>query len=246
VTRLATMTVDDLVTVASGVREAADGASSMEQAAQATVDRLFGDLVDEGGGPACALVRLYVTARLGDLEPRLQELARAAVPTDLDVEPAADTRCVTLLGSAGVEPAWNDRRASRGHQAIPLLDEGLVERLPMVAGLLRGLGMDSASVVRPDPEQHAARSRRRYDVFFVPEASTSPFIPDQVFVAGHGVRSAVGFGGVLPSGELFAVLVFATVAVPEATAELLQSLALTVQSVVVPHTYRVFEPSVPD
>ncbi len=114
----------------------------------------------------------------------------------------------------------------------------------MVAGLLRGLGIDAAAAVRPDPTQHAARASRRYDVFFVPDARSSPFIPDTEFVEGHGVRSALGLGGVLPSGELFAVLIFATVAVSEATAELLRSLALTVQSVVVPHTYRIFEPSV--
>ena len=134
-------------------------------------------------------------------------------------------------------------RDRSGHQAIPLLNEALVDRLPMVAGLLRGLGIDASSVVRPDPREHAARSRRRYDVFFVPDALSSPSIPDKDFVERYRVRSAVGFGGVLPSGELFAVLVFANVPVPNATAELLQSLALTVQSVIVPHTYRVFPPA---
>lgn len=239
------MTVDDLVDLASRLRRVADGAVCMEQAAKAVVDHLAQELVDEHGKPACALIRFYVTARHGALSGSLQELARLALPDDLRSELGEDTRCITLLATTGVDPAWNDRRSSSGHQAIPLLNEELIDRLPMVAGLLRGLGIDPASVVRPDPREHAARARRRYDVFFVRDAVTSPFIPDKAFVERHGVRSALGFGGVLPSGELFAVLVFATVALTGATADLLQSLALTVQSVAVPHTYRVFPPTDP-
>lgn len=244
VARLAEMTVDCLVAIATRLRQAADSASCMEDAAEAVVRCLFGELVDEEGTPACALVRLYVTARLSALDGPLQEFARRAVPDDLGSALSDDTRCITLLATTGVEPAWNDRRSSMAHQAIPLVDEDLVARLPMVAGLLRGLGVDAAAVVRPDPSQHAARASRRYDMFFVPDARSSRSIPDTAFVERYGIHSALGFGGVMPSGELFTVLVFATVAVTEATAELLRSLALTVQSVVVPHTYRVFAPRV--
>ncbi len=242
---LLAMTVDDLVQLAVGLRQAADGATSMEAAAGSLVGRLAGELADGGGGPGCALVRLYVTTRFGELSADLQDFGRATVPDEMASELTDDTRCITLLATAGAEPAWNDRRGSTRHQVIPLLDEAMVARLPMVAGLLRGLGADPAAVVRPDPREHAARASRRYDVFFVADAAASPFIPDKGFVEHHGIRSALGVGGVLPSGELFAVLLFATVPVPEATADLLRSLALTVQSVVVPHTYRVFEPAVP-
>jgi len=210
----------------------------MEAAARGVVDRLFAELVDHQGQPACALVRLYATARLGGLEPRLQDLARAngGGPGCSD-----DTRCLTLLASAGLAPAWNDRRTSEHHQVIPLSDEELVTRLPMVAGLLGGLGIELASVVRPDPSDNFARSGRRYDLFFVPEAAGSPLVPDVGFVERYRIRSTVGFGGVLPSGELFAVVLFTRVALTRAVADLLRSLALTVQALVMPHTYRVFE-----
>jgi len=209
----------------------------MEAAARRVVDRLFAELVDHQGQPACALVRLYATAQLGGLEPRLQDLARANGGPGC----REDTRCLTLLASAGLEPAWNDRRTSEHHQVIPLSDEELVTRLPMVAGLLSGLGIELASVVRPDPADNIARSGRRYDLFFVPEAAGSPLVPDVRFVERCGIRSTVGFGGVLPSGELFAVVLFTRVALTRAVADLLRSLALTVQALVVPHTYRVFE-----
>lgn len=227
--------------MASGLRSAAGGAANMEEAAQGVVGQLFAGLVDGDGSPACALVRLYVTSRLGELQAPLQELAAAAVPDGMAAL-TDETRCLTLLATAGREPAWNDRRASEHHQVIALSDEEGVERLPMVAGLLRGLGIEASAVVRPDPRQATVRSGRRYDLFFVPEAAGSPLVPDGAFVARHGIRSTVGFGGVLPSGELFAVVIFARVALTAAVAELLRSLALTVQALVVPHTYRVFAP----
>jgi len=216
----------------------------MEAAARSVVERLFTELVDHQGGPACALVRLYVTARLGELEPRLQHLARSKGRVD-GPGLSIDTRCLTLLASAGLVPAWNDRRTSENHQVIPLSDEELVTRLPMVAGLLGGLGIELASAVRPDPADNFARSGRRYDLFFVPEAADSPSVPDAGFVAHYGIRSTVGFGGVLPSGELFAVLLFTRVALTQAVADLLRSLALTVQALVMPHTYRVFDRAPP-
>lgn len=212
----------------------------MEAVARGVVDGLFGTLVDHDGQPACALVRLYVTARLGALEPQLQDLARSTVPID-GPGLGADTRCLTLLATAGLAPAWNDRRTSERHQVIPLSDEELVTRLPMVAGLLGGLGIEPASVIHPNPADNLARSGRRYDLFFVPEAAGSPSVPDARFVQRYRIRSTVGFGGVLPSGELFAVLLFTRVALTQAVAELLRPLALTVQALVMPHTYRVFE-----
>lgn len=238
--RVAAMTVDDLVDVAASLRSAAAGASCMEHAAKAMIDRLRQELADEHDQPACALVRFYVTARFGDLDPPVQLIARTGIPAELSSLLSRETRCITLLASTGIEPAWNDRRTSSNHQAIPLLSEELVERLPMVAGLFRGLNIDSGSVVRPDPKQIAVRSARHYDVFFVADALSSPLIPDKQFVERYGVHSALGFGGVLPSGELFAVLLFSTVEVCRASADLLRSLALTVKALAVPHTYRLF------
>ena len=243
--RLAAMTVDDLVDVAARLRSAAAGASCMEHAAKALIDRLRQELADEHDQPACALVRFYVTARFGDLDPAVQLIARTGIPAELASLLSGEIRCITLLASAGVEPPWNDRRSSLSHQAIPLLSEELVERLPMVAGLFRGLNIEAGSVVRPDPSQTAARSARHYDVFFVADARSSPLIPDKQFVERYGIRSALGVGGVLPSGELFAVLLFSTVEVSKTTADLLRSLAPTVKAVAVPHTYRLLatEPS---
>ncbi len=49
-----------------------------------------------------------------------------------------------------------------------------------------------------------------------------------------GVRSVLGFGGVLPRGELFAVIVFARIPLPPETAEMFKPLALSVKLAILP------------
>jgi hypothetical protein len=63
-------------------------------------------------------------------------------------------------------------------------------------------------------------------------------------VEAIGLRSMVALGGVLISGEVFFVVVFSAIPVPERTADLLRSVAPAVQASLTPFVlYRVFEPS---
>jgi hypothetical protein len=72
-------------------------------------------------------------------------------------------------------------------------------------------------------------------VFHVAEALGSPFVPAQdPFVKRHGVRSVLGFGGMLPTGDLFTVILFTRVPVPRATAELFKPLALSTKLAILP------------
>ena len=55
---------------------------------------------------------------------------------------------------------------------------------------------DVSTVVRPDRELLLGLDQRQYNVFHVPDANGSPFIPAQTeFVVPCGVRSVLGFGG---------------------------------------------------
>jgi len=236
------LSIDDLLQLALVLRECENDGSCMEEVAQSMVRRLFECLTSGDGIPACALVRLYVTQRFGDLDAGLQRLALETAPDDLRQDVTDSTRCFTLLASAGTEPTWNDRTLSVGHQAIPLVSEELIERLPMVARLLRDLGIEAASVVSPEPGSHIQRHHRRYDVFHVEDATTSPAVPAKEFVREHGIKSAVGLGGVLPSGELYCVLLFSKVTLQDRVVELLGPLAVTMKAGIVPHTFNVYAP----
>ena len=54
------------------------------------------------------------------------------------------------------------------------------------------------------------------------------------FVVPFGIKSVLGFGGVLPPGDLFAVIMFSRVPVPRETADLFRNLALSVKLAILP------------
>jgi hypothetical protein len=235
---LSELTVDGLVGLAGRLRPEGARVACMEDLADATVRFLYRELTDADGEPACALVRFYVTQRLADLEPALRDYALLGASHVTGLDEA--TRCFTLLATVGHEPAWCDRRASEGHQAIALVDEESVEAMPMLAGLLTGLGVGIAEAVQPPEDASLGRHQRRYDVFHVADAATSPYVPAKDFVRRYGICSAVGLGGVIPSGELFCVLLFSRVPIDDGVADLLGSLAVTIKAGVTPYTFRVF------
>jgi hypothetical protein len=231
--------VDELVACSEAFAVVSAGATTMVETAAGIAAHLQRCLVTTEGAPACALVRVYKTHRFDDLGPDLKAFAR-----DIgDGELTAETRCLTLLGSAGVVPSWNDPTKSHQHRAIPLSSEATVEQAPMVAHLIRQLGLDIKWVVRPDPTRTVELHHRDYGVFYVPDALGSPLVPAQAdFVEPYGIRSVVGCGGVLPSGDMFALIVFGTVRISDSVADLFRSLALSVKAALVPFTFKVFSP----
>lgn len=211
-----------------GLRRAAADAATMEEAAQRICRYLYEELrAPDTHRHQCVLVRCYKTHPFGGLEPELQGYVRRRMPGE---EPDADMKCLTLLATAGEEPAWNDRRASRGHRAIPLPTPQIVEQAPMIAQLIRQFGLDLAEVVRPSREVTRDLLGKTYGIFHVEDARGSPYIPAQdEFVEPYGVRAVIGFGGSLRTGDLYATILFSRVAVPPTSAERFRTLALDVK-----------------
>ena len=72
---------------------------------------------------------------------------------------------------------------------------------------------------------------KTYNVFYVPDAVHNPYVPVQKeFVRKFGVASVLCFGGMLPSRDLFAVILFSRTPVPRDTAMLCKSLALSLKA----------------
>ncbi len=228
------LSVNEVLQMSAGLEGLGEGCASMEEAAGRIV-RYFYDSLRDGpsGPPACALVRLYRTLRFGDLEILLRGFARSMAR---DHTLSADTTCLTLLATAGEEPAWNVRQRSVDHQAIPLLSEEMVLQLPMVAQLIQQLGYKVRDILAPSPDLLLDPARRTHNVFWVPEAQGSPFIPaQQEFVLRYGIRSVVGCGSLLSGGSLFALILFSRVPIPEQQAGRFKSLAVSVRAALTPH-----------
>jgi len=236
---LENFTLRDMSKLGSELRSLGAGADSMEEVADRIVRYLYGHLTDDAGSAhRCALVRFFKTHRYDALDPGLRAFADEMLR---DETAAPGTRCLTLLATAGDEPAWNTRRASVAHQAIPLVSKEIVSKAPMISNLLQQLGVEVEVLLNPDSEILVESEPSSFNVFYVPDALRSPYIPAQDdFVRPAGIRSVLGFGGMLPLGDIFAVILFSKVAIPRDTAELFRTLALNVKMAVLPFDDAVF------
>jgi hypothetical protein len=110
----------------------------------------------------------------------------------------------------------------------------------MVMRLVQQLGIDIQQVVRPDAKLILDLEQRTFNVFHVERASGSEFIPAQDFVRQHSIASVLGFGGLLPSGDMFAVVMFTKVPVSRQIADLFKPVALNVKLALLPFGEKVF------
>ena len=226
-------TDDELRECGTTLQTLGSGASSMEDAANKIVTYLYDNITDSATGQrSCALVRLYKTHPYNQLDAGLQGFARGILGS---APPSDDINCLTLLGTTGDRDQWKSRAQSNGHRAIPLASAEMVASIPMIARLINQFGLEVGSVLWPDPMLIGDLSQKTFNTFFVPEAVGSPYIPAQDdFVIPYGIKSVLGFGGVLSSGELFAVIMFSKTSIPNQTAQSFKNLAPNVKEAVEP------------
>jgi len=224
---LTRFTLADMVRCGEALRLLATEATSMEKAAQAVTRYLYENLRKRNSDNlSCVLVRFFRTLIYARLATDLRE---ASSQTSVSAEISEDTKCLTLLATVGDDPRWNSRHTSTGHKCIPLISEAIVERFPMISQLIRQLGLTTSELLRTTPELIKELDQRNFGVFHVPMAINSPFVPAADFVASHGVSSVLGFGGMLPDGDLFAVIIFARIAIPSSTADMFRTIALNLK-----------------
>lgn len=182
-------------------------AGTLEEAAQALTDGIH-----EAFGQSIVLARVFATVPYAKAPPAIQrfvsELADSKGISDLITD---ETPVLCLLGTRGQEPAWNDRRNSAGHVGIPLASGDFVESIPMIARLLKELGVPLDWIDRQDADLVANTS----GLFYVADAQTATdaqgrsIIAAQDFVGKYQVKSVFGIGGDYGSGRaLFTLIVF--------------------------------------
>ena len=236
---VAKFTIREVTELGRAMRTMGVGAACMEEVASRIVRYLYDTLVDgRTGERASPLIRFFKTQAYEELPGELQDFARKMLDKD---SPQPGMKCMTLLGTIGEDPKWDSRDTSQGHQAIPLPSEEVVHQLPMIRNLIKQLGLSVQSVVNPDPALLLDMEQNTYGVFFVPEALGSPYIPGQKeFVIPNDIKSVVGFGGMLPSLDIFVVILFLRVAITKEAADLFKNLSLNTKLAVLPFERRVF------
>jgi CheY-like chemotaxis protein len=205
----------ELEAFASVLKELGQKSGSTEALAADALNYLYNQL-NRGLDSPCALMRFFRTVPFSELTVNLQELARQS----LHREPSGLVNCLTLLASRGMLPEWNDRFASKQHQVIPLISTQMIEEAPMIAQLIERLGITVSQVVEPSPTIFLDPGEKKYNILYVPEAKGSATIVAQDdFVDKHKIRTVIGIGGLLPTGDMFAVMMFMRVFIPAETAQ---------------------------
>ena len=103
----------------------------------------------------------------------------------------------------------------------------------MISQVIRQLGVEVHRVLTPaaDILLHTVST----NVFHVPEAVGSSSIPaQQDFVIPFAIKSAVGFGDLLPDGRLFLVILFAKTPITQQVATLFSHLSLIARIALLP------------
>ena len=220
-TRIEEITPMDILDLWAGVESEVAAASTLEQAAQALATALHTCLRH-----SAILTRVFVTADLAILPDDITRF----VETQADRSGATDqlhgsTPVLSLIGTHGDDPRWNDRHHSEAHAAIPLISADFVNDIPMISSLLKDLGLPldwmehkSSNVIQRTIGQGAG-------LFFVENAALATddqgrkIIPAQDFVNDHGVESVFGISGAYSGDEILVVIAFCTEQFPKAIAE---------------------------
>jgi hypothetical protein len=243
---VATFGLTEMLRCGLALRALARDAASMESAARRIVDYFYDAArAPVGGARQCALVRCFATIPYDRLGPALQQTVRRGLG---GATPDGALRCLTLLASNGDEADWRSRHTSRAHRAIPLASTEVVRAAPMIAQLVEAFGVPIDALVAPadTPRPLGDAAGKSYNVFHVEHASGSPYIPAQAeFIAPYGIRSVLGFGGALPTGEIVAVIAFSRTTIPPASAARFRNIALDVRSALHPYAAKIFDPAPP-
>ena len=208
-------------------------AGSLHELAGKVVRDLNETLRDEGSGEStAALVRFFMTIEHESLDDSVSSFIAERFP---GLTPQPETKCLTLMGTVGDELDWCDIERSKGHRSVPLISEEWVNQIPMIARLVLELGLEIQQVMAPAADQTMEKEKQDdFRVFHIEEALNSEYIPDQKFVMSHGIRSVLGFGGMLPTGHLFVVIVFSKARISLETALLFRTVALGVRMMMLP------------
>src|SRR6185437_10215087 len=257
-----------IAALAAAIARSGDQVGSMEGAARYAAAAMRGAFPTAEGDPAVVLVRIFQTTRFERLTPQLRSYALARMAPGSSGE---GTRCLALLATLGDRPTWCDRHASRDHQALPLAGTEVVRRVPLGLTVLDHLvGADAQRAAHPphssqpdadawrgDPGGHGDFAQgevtyhgeprpTRVAVHLVSQVAGSPLVPAQWLVDSHGVTSALGLGGILPSGELFTVVVFSRVPIDTVTAHRFGAVAEALCATMAPFAHLpLFDPAPP-
>jgi hypothetical protein len=169
------------------------------------------DIFKPGKKSELALSRVFHSFEYEALPPDIKEAAKKSIRKT----PENDSLFMTLLGTYGDEPAWQDRKKSHDHKAILLTYESL-KKIPMMSRVFQQVGFDlGIASSKGAAGMIFSGLKESYGIFHVPEAQDSPYITDQDFVREYDIRSVFGSAVKLPGNDVSAYIGFSRAQIDE-------------------------------
>ncbi len=201
------------------------GFNCLEELAQFISSSLYKKFED-----FAVLSRVYVSFPYGILPQKNKNFVNDLTES-LNVQDRLndETPILSLMGTSGIEPAWNDRKNSKGHVGIPLISSTFIDGIPMMARLLNELGVDIEDLQNEDGVTDLTSDifGSQQGIFYVADAAAMEdsqgrkIIAAQDFVEKYGVKTVFGFGGKIPNQNAYTVAVlFTKASIPEIKARL--------------------------
>ena len=188
-----------------------------EEAAQQLAAQIY-----EQFSESVVIARVFLTVPFDRLPPPNKEFVKKLMQSD---GPPGGTPVLSLIGTAGQEANWNDRRKSEGHVGIPLVSADFVGKIPMISRLLKELGVPIEWIDSHDAQTIVKTLGQSTGVFFVEDAGEATdargrkIIAAQDFVSKFGVKTVFGTGGSYAGGEIAVIVVFCRDTLPKSSAE---------------------------
>lgn len=175
----------------------------------------FTELLYKRFEESIVLSRVFATIPLGQLPSHDRDFVnRLSASVGVSQQLKDDTTILSLLGTSGAAPEWNDRHTSAGHMGIPLVSGKFVESIPMVSRLLKEIGVDLGWIEKW--KTHIVSKgflSKSTGMFYVEDARIAEdqdkrkIIASQEFVSSHGVRTVFGFGSGFHSTATLLILI---------------------------------------
>jgi len=200
---------EELVALQESVFSSLQSCRSIKAAAQ-----LYTRLMYEHLKGSVILCRLFLTRQYGELpEPNKQFVRNLVGSAGPEQQLKNETLILSLLGSHGENPEWNDCSHSKGHLGIPLISPDFIEKIPMMSRLLKALGLGLGWIDGNDTAIIGRTTGNLSGIFHVKDAGTEVdakgrlVISAQDFVRRYGVKSVFGLGGEYIGNTVFFVVI---------------------------------------
>lgn len=203
------------------LQPALQDAGSLQEAAQTCARMLYEEFQE-----SIVLARIFTTLSFKDLTPRGKAFV-TQLASDKEIRPLLQdkTQVLSLLGTYGADPEWNDRSKSRGHLGIPLVTASFVDSIPMVSRLMSDMGIGADWFNKLEPEILVKNLGRAAGVFYVRDAKTwldarnRKIVSAQDFVEAYDIKTVFGLGGSYLNGSFVAMILFTRETIEQAQAE---------------------------